>query len=112
MLGFCADFQLHIFLVQQYLKLCQILVYDHQDFGSSQWRKSNDGIQSVSEFGAEGLLDGTSRRATQAPHGIVEAHAALAQILGARIGREDQHHMAEVRLATVIVRERGVVHDL
>ena len=43
---------------------------------------------------------------------VREAHRALRQLGGARVGRHHDRDVAEVRLATVVVGERPVVHHL
>jgi hypothetical protein len=41
-----------------------------------------------------------------------EADGAAAGLLGAGVGGHHQHHVAEVRLAAVVVGQRTMIHDL
>jgi hypothetical protein len=73
-------------------------------------RERNGGVEPVAEFGGEDPLD-LGHLVAGLP-GWGEAHGGLLDRLLSGVGGHDDHHVAEVGLAAVVVGQRAVVHHL
>ena len=91
-------------------KLHQELVHHTQDDCSIERAEGNDGVQPIAKFGCEHALDVGHFVALALVGG--EANAGLLQGLGAGVGCHDNHHIAKIRLASVVVGQGAVVHYL
>ena len=92
------------------LQLEDELVHHMRDGGLVQRLELDGGVQTIAEFRAEQAFD-----FLQLVAGVIllgETDAGAAEPLGAGIGRQHQDDIAEIGLATVVVRERAMVHDL
>src|SRR5688572_13741664 len=67
-------------------------------------------VESISELRGERPLDRAA--ALAAGRIAAEAHAAAAHLPRAGVGRHDQDDIAEISFLAVVVRQRGVIHDL
>src|SRR5690606_11699924 len=104
------DLERHVLVLELRLQLDQELVDDALDHFMAQAAKLDDGVQAVAEFGREALLDHLHRIRSMILMG--EAYRRTRSRLGAGIGGHDENHVAEIRLASVVVGKRSVVHDL
>ena len=102
--------KLHLLAVQLRLQFHQELVDHRLDDLHGQRIELHDGVQPVTELGGEHPLDHL--------HGIGgvvlldEPDRGARGFAGAGIRRHDEHGIAEIRLAPVVVGQRAVVHDL
>ena len=92
------------------LQFHQELVHHTEDDLCGQRLELDDAIQAVAELGGEDLFQ--HLHAIGAVVLLREADGALVQHFHASVGGHDHNHVAEIRLATVIVGQRGIVHDL
>ena len=92
------------------LDLYQELVDNGLDHVHGERIKLDDGIQTVTELRGKHLLQDLHAVGRVILGG--KSNGSPAHFLGARIRGHDQHHIAEVRLAAVVVRQRTVIHDL
>ena len=100
----------HALLLELRLDLQQQLVDHALDDRHVERRELDDGVDAVAELGREQPLDGLD-----AVGGVVRLHEAdgrAVHLERAGIGGHDDDHVAEIRLAAVVVGERAVVHDL
>ena len=102
--------RLDLLLVQLLLKLHQELVDHAQDDLVVERCEGDRRVQPVTKFRRKQALDLCHFVAGLL--GAGKAHAGLLQIGGAGVGGHDDHHVAEIGLATVVVGQRAVIHDL
>ena len=107
---FVCEHRIHFLLVQLFFQLHQELVDHAKNDFFIQRTEGNDRIQTVAELGAEHALDVFHLIALHL--GFHEADTALGQGFCTRVGGHDDDHIAEVSLATVVVGQSTVVHDL
>ena len=107
---FLVHIQQYVLVFQLRLQFGEELVDHALDAVMAQTTKLDDGIQTVTEFRREGFLDHF--------HGIggvillSKANRGARHGLSAGIGGQHNDHVAEVRLAPVVIGQRAVVHDL
>ena len=96
--------------MQLFLKLNQEFV-DHAQNNVTIKRCEGDcRIETVSEFRGEEALDLGHFIARLL--GVGKAHARFLQVGRAGVGRHDDHDVAEISLASVVVSQRAVIHHL
>jgi len=91
-------------------QLVDELVHDALHHVGAQLVKVDDLCQTVPEFGLRGVRP-LSCRATE-PMVPPEPISRRLMSRRTRIARHDQRHVAKIGLPTIVVRERGVIHDL
>jgi len=96
--------------VQLFFELHQELVDHAHDDVAAERGKRNDRIEPVAEFGREHALD-FGHLVTRLP-AYRKADRSLRQLRGTGVGGHDDHHIAEIRLASVVVGQRAVIHHL
>src|SRR3546814_7572353 len=72
--------------------------------------KLDNGVQAVAEFRREALLDHFHRIGRMVLMGETDRSASRG--FGTGVGGHDDDHIAEIRLAPVVIGQRTVVHDL
>ena len=101
---------LHPLLVQRLFQLHQELVHHPQDDLLVQRTEADDGIQAVAELGREQPLDLGHLVARLAR--VRESDGTALQVGRPCVGGHDEHHVAEIGLASVVVGQRAVIHHL
>jgi hypothetical protein len=100
------------------LQLQDELLDDGLHHLEAQRVEGDDGVEAVAELRREQAFDRFLATAlgdllVRVPGvGRGEAHGAGAHLARAGVAGHDQHHLAEVGLAAVVVRQGGVVHHL
>ncbi len=108
--GLLAYFQRHAFLIQLNLQLDDELVHDLMDHLGREVIEPDNVVQTVTELRREDLLDLLHRIGA-----VILVDQTDGFTLGFTypgVGGHHQHHVAEVRLAPVVVGQRPVVHHL
>ena len=101
---------LHPLLVQRLFQLHQELVHHPQDDLLVQRTEADDGIQAVAELGREQPLD-LCHFVTRLAR-VRESDGTALKVGRPRVGGHDEHHVAEISLASVVVGQRAVIHHL
>ena len=102
--------ELHVLVFQLRLQFGKELVHHVLDNLVAEATKLDNGVQAVTELGGEALLDRFHGIGSMILMG--KAHRSPRRCFGTRVGGHDDDHVAEVRLAPVVVGQRTVIHDL
>ena len=105
-----SEDRLDFLLLELVFKLNQELVDDPHDHVRIERAEGDDCIKPIAELWRKHALD--VDHLVTGLLGVREPNRALLQGLRTGVRRHDHDHVAEIRLATIVVRERTVVHDL
>ena len=88
-----------------------MLAHDLGDRDGAQWIEVDDRVEPVAELGRERTLN-LFRHVSHRQAGRAESDLLALELARADVRGHDEDHVAEVALATVIIRQCSVVHHL
>ncbi len=103
--------QRDVLLVELERELVDLLADDVLDDRCTELVEEHHLVEPVAELGREELLHRVVDRLAR-HRAAAKADLRLADLAGAGVGGHDQDDVAEIGLASLVVRERRVVHDL
>src|SRR5690554_7120816 len=102
--------QNHMLFIQLRLQLGEELVHNVGNGIPLQVAKLDNAIQTVAEFRREGLAD--NFHAITAVVLLTKAHGAASHAFSSGVGGHHENYVAEVSLASVVIGQGTVVHNL